>query len=261
MRLKFILFSLATIFAFQTTTAQTVEEIIANYFENTGGADNWKSLKGIKMTASINQGGMDIPITMIMMADGRRHMKFELQGKELVQGVFDGEVMWGHNFMTMEPEKSDSEATENAKREAGDFPDPFLNLEGNGYSAELLGKETVEGTECFKVKLTKKPQLVDGVEVDNISYYFFDTENFVPIVVETEIKSGQMKGQIGIATFSDYQEVEGLYFAFAIGEGIKDMGTQVINITGIELNPDVEDTMFKFPEPVETTEEKEGEGN
>lgn len=260
MKLKFILFSLATFLAVQTTSAQTVEEILENYFENTGGIDNWKALKGIKMTASINQGGMDIPITMTMMADGRRHMKFELQGKELCQGVFDGEVMWSHNFMTMEPEKSDSEAIENMKRESKDFPDPFLYLAENGYSAELLGKETVEGAECFKVKLTKKPQLVDGEEVDNISYYFFETESFIPLVVEREIKAGQMKGNIAVSTFSDYQEVDGLYFAFAIGEGIKDMGTQVINISSIELNPDVDDAMFKFPE-VEETSEEEGDGN
>ena len=251
MKLRLILVSLIAFFVIQTTSAQTVDEIISNYFENTGGIDNWKALKGIKMTASVNQGGMDIPITMIQLADGRRYMKFE--GKEITQGVFDGDVVWGTNFMTMEPEKSDSETTENTKRESGDFPDPFLNMKENGYSAELLGKETIEGTECFKVKLTKKPQLVDGQEVDNINYYYFDSENFVPIVMEAEIKSGQMKGKTRLTTFSDYQEVDGLYFPFAIGDGIKDMGTQVINITAIELNPEVDDSIFKFPESAETT--------
>ena len=253
MKLRLILVSLIAFFVIQTTSAQTVDEIISNYFENTGGIDNWKALKGIKMTASVNQGGMDIPITMIQLADGRRYMKFELQGKEITQGVFDGDVVWGTNFMTMEPEKSDSETTENTKRESRDFPDPFLNMKENGYSAELLGKETIEGTECFKVKLTKKPQLVDGQEVDNINYYYFDSENFVPIVMEAEIKSGQMKGKTRLTTFSDYQEVDGLYFPFAIGDGIKDMGTQVINITAIELNPEVDDSIFKFPESAETT--------
>ena len=74
------------------------------------------------------------------MADGRIFTKFELQGKEVSQGVFDGEVAWGHNFMTMKPEKSDNETTENIKRESVDFPDAFLNMEKNGYKAELLGK-------------------------------------------------------------------------------------------------------------------------
>lgn len=256
MKLKLALLLLLAFFTFQTVTAQTVDEILSSYFENTGGVDNWKALKGIKMTATVNQQGMDIPITMILLADGRRFMKFELQGKELTQGVFDGEVLWGTNFMTMEAEKSDSESTENTKREAGDFPDPFLRLKENGYAAELLGKETIEGTECFKVKLTKKPQLVDGQEVDNISYYYFDTENFVPIVVESEVKSGQFKGKTSTNTFSDYDEVDGLYFPFALGEGIKDVFTQVVKITSIELNPEVDDSIFKFPETAETTTDK-----
>jgi outer membrane lipoprotein-sorting protein len=185
-------------------------------------------------------------------------MQFELQGKEVVQQAFDGEEAWGTNFMSMEAEKRDSETTENIKREAGDFPDPFLDYADNGYYVELLGKETIEGTECFKIKLTKKPKLVDGAEVDNIAYYFFDTENFVPIVVESEITTGQMKGKISTIGFSDYQEVEGLYFPFSISQGIKDMGSQVINFTSIEINPTVDDAIFKFPVSTETATD---EGN
>jgi hypothetical protein len=181
-------------------------------------------------------------------------VQFEVQGKVLTQ-AFDGEVAWGHNFMTMEAEKSDAEATENMKRESRDFPDPFLNYKDKGYAIELMGKETVEGVDCFKIKLTKKPQLVDGQEVDNLSYFFFDTENFVPIVVETEIKTGQMKGNVSRGTFSDYDEVEGLYFPFSITEGIKDKGAQTINFTSFELNPEIDDAIFKFPETAKPSTE------
>jgi hypothetical protein len=111
-------------------------------------------------------------------------LRLNCKERKFNQGVFDGEVLWGHNFMTMKAEKSDSEATENMKREADDFPGPFIHMEKKGYKAELLGKETVEGTECFKIKLTKKTQLIDGEEVDNVEFYFFDTENFVPIAME-----------------------------------------------------------------------------
>ena len=65
-----------------------------------------------------------------------------------------------------------------------------------------------------------------------------------------------MKGKIGLATFSDYQEVDGLIFPFSMGQGIKDMGSQAINFTSIELNPEVDDAIFKFPEE-EAIEEKE----
>nr|WP_290941299.1 hypothetical protein [Haliscomenobacter sp.] len=39
---------------------------------------------------------------------------------------------------------------------------------------------------------------------------------------------------------SDYQEVNGLFFPFALGQGVKGAGSQPIVITKIELNPQVD---------------------
>ena len=38
--------------------AQTADEILNNYFENIGGKDKLKSIKGMKMSAKINSPGM-----------------------------------------------------------------------------------------------------------------------------------------------------------------------------------------------------------
>jgi hypothetical protein len=160
--MKKLLFILA-IFCFSSISyAQTVEEIIDQYLENTGGASEWAKLSSIKMLGTVNAQGMEIPIEIAQTKEGKMYMKFQIQGQEIVQQAFDGTEAWGVNFMTMKPEKSDSETTENMKREMGDFPDQFLDLKGKGYKAELMGKESVEGTECYKVKLTKKPLLVEG---------------------------------------------------------------------------------------------------
>ena len=64
-----------------------------------------------------------------------------------------------------------------------------------------------------------------------------------------------MKGNVSRGTFSDYDEVEGLYFPFSITEGIKDMGAQTINFTSFELNPEIDDAIFKFPETAATSTE------
>ena len=156
-------------------------------------------------------------------------------------------------MMTQKPEKSDQETTDNVKREMGDFPDPFLNYKDKGYIAELIGKEEIDGAECFKIKLTKKPLVIDGNEVENVSFYFFDTENFVPIVVHSEIKSGPMKGQVSEIKMSDYQEVEGLYFPFSMVQGLKGQEGQTITFDQISINPEIEDSEFDFPEETDST--------
>lgn len=224
----------------------SVKMILDNYFENTGGREAWAEVKGVKMSAELDQQGMTIPIEVFQMADGRSATKISFQGMEINQGVFDGETLWNTNFMSMEAEKADAEDTENAKRNAKDGVSPFLNYADKGYTVELVGEETVEGVDCYKLKMVKGKVLVDGEEVDNVSYTYFDKENFVPIQNEQEIMSGEMKGQMAYTIFSDYQEVDGLFFAFSITNK-SSFGEQAIEFDEIEVNPEVTDAMFAFP--------------
>lgn len=154
--------------------------------------------------------------------------------------------------MTQKAEKSDQETTDNIKREMGDFPDPFLNYQAKGYTAELLGTEEIDGAECYKIKLTKKPLIVDGQEVDNVSFYYFDMDNFVPIAVQSEIKAGPAKGQMSEVKMSDYQEVSGYYFPFSMIQGLKGQEGQAITFDQIEVNPQVDEAEFVFPEDAGT---------
>ena len=254
--MKKLNYLLLTAFALLISTsfnAQTVDEIIENYIENTGGAENWQKVKSIKMNMSVNQMGMDIPIEQYSSAE-RTYTKFSLQGQDIMQGVFDGETLWSTNFMSMKAEKSNQDDIENVKNALSEFPDPFLNYKEKGYIAELMGAETLEGSDVFKVKLTKKPNLVDGEEVPNVTIYYFDAENFVPIMTHQEMTEGPAKGTIMEAKMSDYQEVEGLYMPFSMTQGIKDQPGQALIIKSIEINTVVDDSNFKFPETVSEEE-------
>ena len=246
-QLLILLISLS-VMPLQRIHSQSVDEILENYFENTGGRAQWEALEGVKYKAKVNQMGMEIPIDIVELKSGKQMTVINFQGQTIKQGVFDGTVVWSINIMTQKAEKSDQETTDNVIREMGSFPDPFLNYKSLGYTAELMGTEEMDGSECYKIKLTKKPLIVDGEEVENASYYYFDTENFVPLVVQSEIKSGEMKGQMSESKMSDYQEVDGLYFPFSLSQGLKGQEGQVISFEEIILNPDIADSEFAFPE-------------
>ncbi|EDP70895.1 conserved hypothetical signal peptide protein [Flavobacteriales bacterium ALC-1] len=245
--LKFIFLALLVSFSY-TTNAQTAEEIISTYFENTGGIENWNKLEGIKISAKINQSGMEIPAEIVQLKSGKQMTVINIQGQSVKQNVFDGEVLWNTNMMTQKAEKGTKEATENMKLQKASFPDPFLNYKEKGFAIELIGEEEIAGTNTFKIKLTKTPITVDGKQEENVSYYFFDTENFVPIAIQNEIKLGPSKGKISETTFSDYQEVDGIYFAFSMTQGLKDQPGFSISIDSIELNPEVDAKAFTYPE-------------
>jgi len=226
---------------FAPLSAQTADEILQKYWENTGGETNWKNLKSVKMTAVANAQGMEIPVEIYQTKDGKQLIKINFQGQDITQMAFDGNTLWTTNFMTMQPEKSDAETTENMKKQM-DFPSPFMDYAKKGYAVEYLGKETKDGTETYKLKLTQKPIMVDGVEQPNVSFYYFDTENYVPIVSENEITQGPQKGQMATSTMSDYQEVDGLYFPFALN-----MQGQTVTIKDVVLDPTIDDSIFAFP--------------
>ncbi|NHM01887.1 outer membrane lipoprotein-sorting protein [Flavobacterium difficile] len=239
--LKTLIASAAILFTSLTSTAQTADEIITKYFENIGGKEKLSKVNSFKMSMVTNYNGMEIPVEVFNDKTGKMYVKINFQGKEITQIAFDGKTGWSTNFMTMKAEKLDSETTENMLSQIKDFPDPFLNYKEKGFKVEFLGKETKEGTECFKIKLTKDPITVAGKKEENVTFYYFDTENYVPIMTEAEIKEGPSKGQISTSTMGDYQEVDGLFFPFTMNQG-----GQAMTVKKILINPTVDAKEFEM---------------
>jgi len=227
------------------TYAQTADEVIQQSIDAVGGK-NWEKVSSLKYSANLEQGGMKIPLEVVSMRDGRTYTKISVQGMEMIQGAFDGNVMWSTSFMTQKPEKSTAEDTENFKRTIKDFPNALFSYKKADYKASLEGEETVDGVVCHKIKMDKKTELVDGVEVPNIEYYFIDKDSKALIMTETEITSGEMKGVIAQTKYSDYQEVNGVYIAFSQSMGIKDGESQGITFEKVEANPTIDENTFMY---------------
>ena len=69
-RSKVLIVALLASLSVSVGYAQTVDEIIGKYFENTGGKQKWEALQGLKMTAKMNMQGMDLPLDIVQLKDG-----------------------------------------------------------------------------------------------------------------------------------------------------------------------------------------------
>jgi hypothetical protein len=116
-----------------------------------------------------------------------------------------------------------------------------------GYTASLEDDQTIDGVNCYKIRLDKKTALSEGKEVPNVEYYFIDKDSKAVIMTEAEITSGEMKGKFSQIKYSDYQEVAGAYVAFSQSIGIKDGESQTLSFEKVEANPTVAAENFKFP--------------
>jgi outer membrane lipoprotein-sorting protein len=244
MKKSFLL--LATIVCSFGYYAQTAEEIISTYYQTIGGS-KWDTVSAMKMNANVDQGGMKIPVEVVMLKDGRMYTEITLMGNTMIMQAFDGSTVWTTNFMSMEAEKAPADETENTKRAAKEFPNALINYKSLGYTPTLLGTETIDGTVCHKIKLDKKTILAEGKEVPSFEYYYIDKESNIPILTETEIQSGEMKGKTSQTKYSDYQEINGVYVPFSQTSGIKDGMTQTIQFDKISLNPKIDESKFLFP--------------
>ena len=219
--------------------AQTVDEIIDTYFENTGGKDAWRKVKSMKITGNGAQMGMNFPLTVYAKYPNKNKVVVSIQGKELIE-AFDGEVAWTINpFMGgTEPTKKTAQETAEAAKET--FEDDLLDYKEIGHTVTLEGTEEIDGVNAHKLKMVKK----SGDEV----VYFFDPDDFVPIMMRNFPQAGQMKGQTIETYSSDYQEVNGLFVPFSIEQKVG--GQTMMNMTAekIELDVEIDDASFSFPE-------------
>jgi outer membrane lipoprotein-sorting protein len=239
--ITFLFFSSVSVFS------QTADEIVDAYYGVIGGKDNWKKVNSVRMSGKVNVQGMQLPVVMLQKPS-RQKVSITFQGMEIVQPAFDGETAWQTNFMTMKAEKMDAESSALMKDEVADFPDALLNYKVKGYTLDYIGNAVVDGTDCHKLKLTKKPALVDGNEVRNESFFYFDKDNNVLIATEVEIKSGPMKGKFSLTSMSEYEEVNGLYFPMSLTTKMDGQTQAAIKIEKVEINVPLEEALFAFPE-------------
>ena len=227
--------------------AQTADEVIDRYFAQTGGKDKWTAIKTMKATGKAKVQGMELPLTMLQKAPNKMKATATFQGMSFIQPCFDGSTGWNTNQMTMKPEKMAAEDSENMKDEAM-LEDPFLNYAAKGYKVELQGKETVEGTECHKMKLTRKPTMVDGKAEENVVYYFFSVADNVPIMSRTVAKKGPAKGAPVETFMSDYQEVAGgIFMPFTVTTKANGKEMMSMVMDKYETNVAIDDAEFAYP--------------
>jgi len=239
---KMYLVSVALLVLIPGLWAQTADEIIAKNIQARGGADKLKSVQCIKTTATLTLGpGMEAPGSLIQKRPSMARLEFTVQGLTAVQ-AYDGKTAWQiMPFMgKKDPELMSADETKEMEENA-DLDGPLVDYKAKGHQVELLGKEKVEGTDAYKLKITLK----NG---DVVTQYI-DADSFLEIKEETKrmVRGTELELESSIG---DYKEVGGIVFPFAVENGAKGSSQkEKITVSKIELNVPADDSIFKMPPP------------
>ncbi|MEM6795594.1 MAG: hypothetical protein AAF725_16565 [Acidobacteriota bacterium] len=225
----------------------TLEQVISKNIEAMGGADAWKAVESAKVQGKMTMaGGFELPMTLYFMRPGKVRVEMEMQGQKIVQ-AFDGETGWQIMPMMgkLDPQEMSEDEVKMVKNQA-DFEGPLLNYKDKGHQVELVGKEEIDGTEAYKLKVTLKS--------GDIAYSYLDTEYFLEFKQEANVPNPagvQMKTMIDVG---DYKEIGDIVFPHSRTvqpEGL-DQSMSVV-FESVELNPeDVDGELFAMP-AVETS--------
>ncbi len=242
--------------ALPVAAEMTLDEILATNIESRGGMEALKNIETLRIEGHAAMGPeMEAPLTLEIRRPNSMRMEFVFQGMTGIQ-AYDGETGW--QIMpfggSSEPEKMSGSELEQVIDQA-DIDGPLVDYEEKGHTLELLGIEDVDGTEAYKLKLTKK----NGDE----TIMFLDTEYCLEIKSNSTITARGMEMDIEVS-YGDYKEVAGVMMVHSITQAVAHGQPGGVSITfdKIEANVEIAADRFAMPEKEETAEEpaaKEGE--
>jgi len=215
----------------------TLDDVLSKYYEATG-TNHVKEWNTLIMTGKSTAQGMEFPLTIYMKRPDKIRTEVEIQGNKMLQ-VLNGDQGWAVAPWSgsTDPQDMTADVVKSMKEQA-DFEGSLYNWKAKGHKAELIGKEDMEGTSVYKIKIV----LAD----ENIETYFIDAENFVPLKVAsvTKIQGNDTESE----TFpSNYKEVNGAVLPFAIENKYKGQTVSNVLIEKYEINKEVSDSLFVKP--------------
>lgn len=240
------IFSALLLFGWASTTTlqaqdETLEDVLEAHFEAVG-QDKLAKVKSIHMIGKMSVMGMEIAMEIQQKRPLMYYTKSTIKGMEIING-FDGETAWMQNPM-QSAGKAVKMPDEQAKQtlEQADMDGLLHDYEEKGYKLVLVGEEEVEGTETYKLKLTKE----NGDEID----IFLDMDSYM--MIKTKAKMDMMGQEIEAETFfSNYKMIDGVAIPTSIETKAGPQGAMTMEFDEIEFNVEMDDEIFKIPGGVE----------
>jgi hypothetical protein len=233
---RYLFCAVFILLSFSVVHAQTVDDIISKHITAIGGADAWKKINSVKLAGSVTTPqGMDINVSVMGVQNKEARTEITMMG---MTGYTISTPTSGWVYMPFSGQQKPEALTPDQVKDVQDqldFQGSLIDYKQKGYTAELVGKEDVEGTECWKVKLNMKNGKVRTEYFDPDSYF---------LIREVDKTMVDGKEQESTVDYSNFQKLpEGVTFPMTMNNGQGDFV-----IKKAEINIPLADSLFKAPQ-------------
>ena len=222
--------------------AYTADELAAKNVAAKGGADKLAALQSLRLSGKILVNGDTLQLGYVATVARPDSVRIEatLQGLTLVQ-AYDGTQGWKINPFQgrKDPEKMSADDAKDLSEDAADFAGTLVDYKAKGYKLDYLGTEDVDGTDAYKLRVTR----ANG----DVTYVFLDPNYFLEIrTISRRIQHGVPRETV--TDYGDYEQVNGVYFAFAQASGPNGSSDrQKLQFDKAEANAPADGALFRFP--------------
>ena len=235
--LKFLSLFVVAALSLATVKAQTADEIVNKHIEAIGGLENWKKVNSMVLTGTMSVQGMSLDvITTVLHNKGSRQDINEM-------GMNNYQILTptaGWSFFPIQGQQAPEAMTADDVKEGQtdlDAQGSLIDYKAKGHTVELIGKEDVDGTECFKLKLALKTGKTETYFIDPKTYY---------IVKLVSIKKANGQEAEVSTGLSNYQKLpEGIVVAMSVSVPFGPGVNFDYIISKVEVNKAIDEAIFK----------------
>jgi hypothetical protein len=223
-----------------SASAQTVDQIIDHYLKTIGGMDKIQAVKTLRRSGKyIGGGGFEAVLLQENKRANSVREEFSILGMTAIN-AYDGKTGWKIEPWNgkKDPESLGEEEMKSILEDS-DFDGPLVNYQTKGYKIDFAGTDKFEGTETFKLKITKP----NG----DAYIYYLDSEFYLPIKIDTKriVRGAEREYE---TVLGDYKEVAGWYLPFSLETNIKgSQDKQKVVYDAIQSNVEIDDKQFAMP--------------
>ncbi|MEI6434878.1 MAG: hypothetical protein WCP32_08550 [Bacteroidota bacterium] len=233
---SFLAISILLIMSMATAQEFSLDEILAKHSKALG-YENLQKVNTVTMTGTLIQADA-MPVKITRMRPDKFVMEFDIQDITAWQ-AYDGKTAWFTAPYTGNPKPQvmpEDRAKEMKTR--ADFEGVLMNWKAKGHTVELVGRDTVENSPAYKLKITKN----DG----GVEFLFIDAGSFL---ISKRLYNRLSRGkEVAMENFfRDYRAVQGVMFSFTQDTHFGGQPYNSLQLDSIELNKPVDEKIFQMP--------------
>jgi hypothetical protein len=219
----------------QKSAAPTVDEVVAMNLKARGGVELLRAIESMKMTGTVTSPAGQAKMTNWVMRPNRKRTETNFGGQKAIE-AFDGTTAWV-SMGGLPPQLIPPSARLDEAKKRSEIDPPLLDYKERGRTVTLVGREKVDGTDVYHLRIT------DGGQV---THYYVDAATGLEKKISNWISDGKMSAQVELR-FSDFREVQGRMVPFTIQQIVDGKPVAQTRLESVEFNIPIDDAMFKMP--------------